>query len=127
MRYSWLIGVLLLSFSALTHAQGICARITGSWYGSFTLKDPHDCHIYRGCTHSINIHVNRFDGPTYIAEVKPSMGRGGTFKFNCDDGKIASSSHPDSKIELNCPDTKVCIVKYDDPKQYATVIGAGVD
>ncbi|EKD70319.1 MAG: hypothetical protein ACD_46C00570G0003 [uncultured bacterium] len=117
----------LLPISHVFAAQGICARITGSWYGSFTLKEPRDCHLYHGCTHELFIHVSRDDGPIYQAQVRPKVGQPGVFKIRCEEGKITSPSHPDSQIELNCPDTKICLVKFNDAKLTASLLGAGVD
>lgn len=127
MLHKWFFGIAFLIFSTSAFAQDTCTRIKGSWYGTFTLKDVHDCHLYHGCTHQLYIHVNKVDNTSYLAEVKPKIGPAGTFKFTCTNGTLAAPAYPDDFLELNCPDSKVCIVKFDDIKLSASVIGAGVD
>lgn len=107
--------------------QGICARITGSWYGQFTFKDPRVCHQYHGCTHSLSIHVSVFDQMIYSAEVHPKVGQPGVYKIKCENGKITSLSHPNSVIEFNCPDNIVCAVKFNDDNIAAALMGSGID
>lgn len=133
MHHKWLLSIILLSFAISTHAaasintEGNCARVIGSWYGTFTLKDPKECRLYHGCTHGLSIHVNHLNGSTYQADVSPQAGPRGSYPINCANGKITSSTHTGSTIEFNCPDATICTVKYNDEKQSASLVGAGID
>ena len=117
----------LMIFTFNAYAENICDRLTGTWYGSFILKDMKECHLYHGCKHEMLASVKRIDGATFTAEVHPKAGTPTTVKLTCINNTLTTHDFPDNTIEFTCLDKTICNVKYDDPKLYASLLGSGYD
>jgi hypothetical protein len=123
------LALLICTFSFLSNCYALedatCVRLTGSWYGAFWFKDPHDCHLNHGCKHSMVAEVTHIKDNQYRADVHPHVGREGTYMLSCINDKVTSADVSGS-IMFTCIDKTMCQIKYDDDKLSANLLGAGV-
>ena len=119
MRIIFLLALLFIS--NITLGQGICARIEGTWQGTFKFKKIEDCKKYGGCVHGLAVKVSRYDGVIYQAVATPNIGQTTSFKVKCEDGIITLPDKEFSQVTFYCKDVNICYVVYDSVSFYANI------
>lgn len=110
-----ILSPLFINAHADQTSNTFCSTAPGHWQGIYTVKDQNVCKLYNGCTHLIMADVTHVSKNEYHINLKPSVGTGGEFSVNCDNGVITSPI-PNSKAAISCDDTNHCFVLYDDPR-----------